>query len=127
MSPEEKRIAIANACGAKWYLHDSGCTWLSFKNLANQFPSWRWTEAPADSSKIVIGDTIPDYPGSSDAIREAIKSLSSEQRHCYSVVLAAKVWPPHQGWQGWEDTLRIVEAPVDAHVFAILIAIGHEL
>jgi hypothetical protein len=50
---------MALAMGAKWYLFDSGWTWLSFKELTGRF--WTPLEHPYDPSRIIIGDAVPNY------------------------------------------------------------------
>jgi hypothetical protein len=74
MSPEEQRIAIALACGAKWRLFDSGYTFLTFAEEESGFTD---VDAPADPAKVVISETVPDYLGSLDAMHEAEKVLTS--------------------------------------------------
>lgn len=80
MNPEEQRIAIALACGAKWRLFESGYTFLTFAEEESGFTD---VDAPADPAKIVISETVPDYLGSLDAMNEAEKVLTPDQFHDY--------------------------------------------
>ena len=74
MKADEIRIAIAETQCAKWYLHASGYSWLSFSKL-DDHPQWSPVEKPVDVSKIVIGDSVPDYHGSMDAIVRMVSAM----------------------------------------------------
>ena len=87
MTDGEKRVRIAELCGAKWYLFASGYTWLSLTDLSY---SEQWTAAlkPADSSRIVMGNTIPDYLNDLNAMHKAEMSLGDGDYHAFTLQLA---------------------------------------
>lgn len=78
MSPEAQRVAIAEACGAKWYLFDSGYYWLALKELKDGFTS---CDRPDSFDKMVFSDSIPDYLYSLNACWKMTETLEWEERH----------------------------------------------
>lgn len=94
MTPEAQRIAIAKALGAKWYLFDSGHTWISFRDLTEK-PAfsgmWSAVELPIDLAKIMIGDSVPDYPNDLNACREmenvlGVLELNGQHGYRYALI-----------------------------------------
>lgn len=94
MSPEQQRIAIAEACGATW--------WHYVPHKCNDIRLWmpdrliwlesdtRWEKvgnAPAKIIPCVTLERVPDYLNSLDAMHEAEKALSRDgpisQRETY--------------------------------------------
>jgi hypothetical protein len=87
-TPTEQNIAIAETQGAKWYLHASGYSWLSFSKL-DDHPQWSPIEKPSDASKIVVGDSVPDYHGSLDAIVPVVRAMPTAKKTAVLCVLCA--------------------------------------
>lgn len=128
MSPEEKRIAIAEACGAKWWLYDSGYTWLMSGELKDtQFnKAGRWTKSgtPKDPSKIVVGNSIPDYLNDLNAMHEAEKTfIEYPDRMTYwgqlHRLIGADDKPFHKCWYG------VMTATAEQRAHAFLLTLGH--
>lgn len=70
MTPEAQRIAIAEACGAKWRcVSCASHASLSF-NASDYEANWEWCQK--DSHRM-CDDTIPDYPADLNAMHEAEK------------------------------------------------------
>ena len=81
MSPEAQRIAIAEACGAKWRcVSCASHASLSF-NESDYEANWEWCQK--DSHRM-CDDTIPNYPADLNAMHEAIGTLDF-----YSLLLCA--------------------------------------
>jgi hypothetical protein len=74
MNPEAQRIAIAEACGAKWRRFAScAIIRLTFKDSDDSVEC----EKP---SRVVFSNTVPDYTNSLDAMHEAEETLTDHQR-----------------------------------------------
>jgi len=77
LTNEQQSILAAEILGAKWYLFDSGYSWLSFKDLtldiANQCSRWKAIDAPEDPGKIVIGDTVPAFHRDANASLQLVE------------------------------------------------------
>lgn len=116
MSDDEKRIAIAGACG-----------WTDMRFYQQSYEDHRfldrWVGTPPFGG---MQRYLPNYLYDLNAMHEAVKSLSDQQRHTYAVVLAMEVWPPHQSWCDWRDTLAVSEATPEQRAHAFLLTLGHE-
>lgn len=99
LTPEEMRIAIAEAMG--W--RDVRITWKGVNGRFGKQAYWK---------------SVPDYCNDLNACREAIASLTIEQRHAYCVILSGMFWP--NGWTDWLDTQAIVLATPQQHCEAIV-------
>jgi len=80
MKSYEINTAIAETQGAKWYLHASGYSWLSFSAL-DEHPRWKAIEKPSDLSEVVIGESVPDYHHSLDAIVPVVRAMPYDKIH----------------------------------------------
>lgn len=74
MTPDEKRIRIGLINGASWQTNGSGWTYLSFGKTFDPIDN------PIDRKKIVISNSVPNYPKDLNAIRNAIMSRCSPER-----------------------------------------------
>jgi hypothetical protein len=81
MTPEQQRIAIAEACG--W-------TDIRKQKIGNDRNLW--------GTKDGQRNRIPDYPGDLNAMHEAEKVLTSEQEKEYAYQLEAVCCPRDYGW-----------------------------
>lgn len=93
MTENEINIAIAETQGAKWYLHASGYSWLSFGKL-DDHPQWSPIEKPSDLSKILIGNSVPDYHGSLDAIVPVVRAMPIHKQSKVVDILDRKLGHP---------------------------------
>lgn len=87
MTQNEKRIAIANACGIHWV--EAGR--LDIPN-ATQLWDCHWADSKTlqkliDGSLAPCRCELPDYFGSLDAMHEAEKFLTDNQFSCYGWTL----------------------------------------
>ncbi len=90
MTPEQKRIAIAEACGWEWYIHvesdkvKSAHPGHRFMSLPGEWMNYmavreaEGSEPVADTSKLPPSANPPDYFNSLDAMHEA------EKRHGFN-------------------------------------------
>jgi hypothetical protein len=75
MKPEEQRITIAEACGAKGFKHESRREVLSFKQPEAFLGAARWE---LDDQRTLAAD-IPDYLNDRNAMAEAFNTLTPDQ------------------------------------------------
>ncbi len=115
MNKEKQRIAIAEACG--W--EKSGQPYTGFDGSEVQW--WKNPKVLSDDTM-----TLPNYPNDLNAMHEAVKCLTEQQRHGYSVLLSGKLWEPEhsRGWECWRDTFVVSEATAAQRAEAFLKTIG---
>lgn len=104
MNKEKQRIAIAEACGAKWARladneNDPKSWQLGFNYKDKKAGShslsagtpWQVdyivADKPDDSFPITIGNDVPDYLSDLNAMHEAEKVLTLEQKSVYCLEL----------------------------------------
>ena len=108
MNKEKQRIAIAEACG-----------WRIVKNYGNgglygypaRAPSYDVAELPPGS--------VPNYPTDLNAMREAEKTLTEQQRIKFCSELYAMAGPEQSVW-----SFDLIHAPAAQRAEAFLRAIG---
>lgn len=129
MNPERINIAIAQACGYRWFapicvniavVNLSGGSPVSYPRPDHKFlalrdsnnpPPRNATEEYYDWEKALPVDiaSIPNYHGDDNAMREARKTLTPEERveFAFLVMFGLKVLPVN----GNEDDFKIIDAP----------------
>ncbi len=87
MKPEEQRIAIAEACGAKWMNRWSAShATLTFMKEGKGSSNPDWSFCHKDE-EVPMDDTIPDYLHDLNAMHEAEKILNTPihmQKHAWN-------------------------------------------
>lgn len=130
MSDEEKRIAIAEACGAL-RVYDFGTRrvflWPKPKAEGQIEATWGRLARP-DDPPIRQLNYIPDYLTDLNAMHEARKSLTFKQSvHIYPTMLRMAIAANNIGWNDrspceWD----IANASSQEHSTAFLLTLGHE-
>jgi len=112
LSPDEKRVKIAQACG-----------YTETAKSNSTYP--RFYIPNSGRAKWVDFDNLPDYLNDLNAMHEAVASLTDHQRHAYAVILSGMLWlPAHQrGWDDWRDTIAVSEATASQRADAFLLTI----
>ena len=75
MTPEQQRIAIAEACGAKWYQW-AGEYWITFKDWNMKRHCYEADRPAETSSHPKIEVSVPDYLNDLNAMHDAERILS---------------------------------------------------
>lgn len=99
MTPEEQRIAIAEACGWKWYRRPATGPWAAKPHRALYHPILSaelvstlqpatMTERQCNDSFIWREGFIPDYPNDLNAMREVEDSIPIFKRGFYNAALS---------------------------------------
>lgn len=107
--PNKQRLAIANFCGVICpYCKNTG--YLPRFSDAEYAKIRELVNGPKGQPRVSCGNLCrtPDYPNDVQAMQEAVKKLTREQKHTYAVVLGNALFP--NGWQNWYDTLQASEA-----------------
>lgn len=83
MTQEEKRVAIARRLGAKWYringVVSGSHSMLTFGGSSN----WIEVDAPCTGDTILINESVPDYFGCLNAMHDAWKTLSEDDKFSF--------------------------------------------
>lgn len=103
MNPEQQRIAIAEACG--WVYVPEDATWRSPEKF-----TWRCHSSP------------PDYLNDLNAMHEAEKALTGDQRDRYVYILAGITDPSNE--MGLADSEYALFATAAQRAEAFLKTIG---
>ncbi len=84
MTPEQKRVAIAEYCGWKDLHAEDGSVWgKSPKDLAYK----------GNRGMAILSYEVPDYLNSLDAMHEAEKVLNFNQKRSYYIELCKQITP----------------------------------
>lgn len=131
MSPKKQRIAIAEACGWK-YWHDSSETFLlspderwPTSGLGKKWGTKEGDARPFCPLKDITG--LPDYLNNLNAMHEALRTLGFEQQTAFLRELASIVGTSTsfvEGTQGKADFFSMVTAKPQQLTEAFLKAIG---
>ncbi len=110
MTPEAQRIAIAEACGLKFPYG------INFSGRA---------AFDMHGSRAYC----PDYLNDLNAMHEAVKALTPDQKNAYAIHLSGALWTPQhtRGWQDWRDTITVSEATAKQRADAFILAVGKSL
>jgi hypothetical protein len=105
VNPEQQRIAIAEACGAKWYQW-AGEYWITFKDWNARSHCYE-ADRPAETSnhpKIEV--SVPDYLNDLNAMHEAemfIRNAQDQMRYASETLIA----------MGFDDLVEASDLNVD--------------
>lgn len=138
MTPEQQRIAIAEACGWKWYRQPASGPWARKPMRSLYHPDlikhWDATFAEADMTEsqcnpafIWREGNIPDYPSDLNAMHEAEKTLSEGQRDDYVfwiTELACFRHPVPHACHSSAERLRAIRATAAQRAEAFLRTLG---
>jgi hypothetical protein len=87
MNPEKQRIAIANACG--WTFHPQcGWTWTNKCPEHGKQTIKSWLKGEHSGEKVFYDSSLPDYLNDLNAMHEAEKTLSYNDKQKYLDILA---------------------------------------
>jgi len=89
MTQEEKRIKIAEACGAKWY-HWAGDYWITFEDWSMRSRCYK-SDAPSNLLFARIEYSTPDYFNDLNAMHDAETTLSDVQHNSYRMQLGVMI------------------------------------
>jgi hypothetical protein len=117
LTPEQKRIKIAEACGAAW-LESGGYKFLSFHPVI--WPELEFNRAKGTEPIANLhyeGWSIPDYLNDLNAMREAQNTLTFSQQVDYASLLAGR--RTSEGWISNEWALINATAAQRADAFLL--------